>query len=157
MTLPWRISADDLDPAWASRADAPAELPKLVRRLLWASVPLASLTMRADAGVRLGGWDGVVVASAEHPFCPAGPSVWELSVAKDVRSKLNDDFDRRAAEPPDRIDPASCTYVAVTARRFPAKAKWAHEKTQAGPWQRVVVFDTNNLTSTLKTTPTITH
>ena len=58
---------------WAERIDASSTLPELVRRLLLASAPFQSISMPADSGVRLEGWDGVVNAAKAGPFWPAGP------------------------------------------------------------------------------------
>ena len=91
MARPWEVSADDIV-NWASSVSAAATLPKLVRRLLFATAPLRTLVMRADAGVRLAGWDGVVESFRTTRFCPSGISYWELSVDAEVKPKLDRDF-----------------------------------------------------------------
>lgn len=121
VSKPWEITGDDLE-AWARRVDAPALLPKLIRRLLAATTSLDDLEMRADAGTRLGGWDGLVRARDGSRFCPPGVSVWELSVDQKVKTKLGEDFEKRTQSPPPPIRPQLCTYVAVTAHRAPWKA-----------------------------------
>lgn len=52
------ITGDDIT-EWAHREEAAALLPVLIRRLLGATARLRQLSMRADGGVRLGGWDGL--------------------------------------------------------------------------------------------------
>lgn len=61
---------------WANRRDAQELLPKLVRRLTLATLQesVQSIGFRADEGVQLGGWDGVVQASNGNAFVPAGVS-----------------------------------------------------------------------------------
>ena len=113
---------------WAGRIEAFSTLPALVQRLLLASAPLHSLSMPADGGVRLRGWDGVVTSNKEGPFWPAGPSVWELSVDEKVQSKLNRDFDKRLQQAQGSIDVPRTTYVALTARRFGQENKAAAEE-----------------------------
>ncbi|MFE8603755.1 AAA family ATPase [Archangium violaceum] len=143
---------------WAERIDAPAMLPALVRRLLLASAPLQSISMPADSGVRLEGWDGILSSTRAGPFWPAGPSVWELSVAERVRRKLDEDFTKRtqqASSP--SIDASRTTYVAVTARRLgqPEKEAWVTEKRRQGIWADVRVYDADDLAAWLAQTPAV--
>lgn len=45
-----------------------------------------------DEGVDLGGFDGKVRAEAKSRWVPAGGSVWELSVRRDVGTKADEDL-----------------------------------------------------------------
>jgi hypothetical protein len=155
MTKPWEISTEELQ-EWASRFEAAAILPRLVRRLLFATSPLDGIVMRADAGTRYEGWDGIVRGPrGGTTFCPAGLSVWELSVEKKVRTKLNDDYVKRSRKPPEGVQPALATYVAVTARAFPRKADWANEKRAEGLWADVRVYDADDLATWLEQAPAV--
>ncbi|WP_309896655.1 hypothetical protein [Archangium sp.] len=142
---------------WAERIDASATLPELIRRLLLASAPLQSISMPADSGVRLEGWDGVVNAARASPFWPAGPSVWELSVEKRIRPKLEKDFDKRTAQASASLDASRTTYVAVTARRFgqAEKEAWVAEKRRLGTWAGVRVYDADDLAAWLALAPAV--
>lgn len=154
MSKPWEISGDDLD-AWASRIEAAFTLPKLVRRLLLATAPLDGIEMRADAGTRLEGLDGTVGSRDGTPFCPAGPSVWEMSVESGIKSKIEKDFEKRSKAPPASTVPKQTTYVAVTARRFPAKVKWVREKKALGKWADVRLYDADDLATWLEQAPAV--
>jgi hypothetical protein len=154
VSKPWEISGDDLD-AWASRIEAHFTLPKLVRRLLLATAPLDGIEMRADAGTRLEGWDGTVGSRDGTAFCPAGLSVWEMSVESGIKSKIEKDFEKRSKEPPASIDPRQATYVAVTTRRFPAKVKWVREKKALGKWADVRLYDADDLATWLEQAPAV--
>lgn len=153
MARPWEVSADDIV-AWASSAAAAATFPKLIRRLLFATTPLRSLAMRADAGIRLAGWDGVVESFLSTRFCPSGLSYWELSVDAAVKSKLDRDFQKRSktrtANPP-------ATYVAVTARRFPepTRGKWIQEKQRLSVFAGVAVLDADDLAVWIEQSPPV--
>lgn len=151
MARPWEVSADDID-AWARTAAAAVTLPKLVRRLLFATAPLRSLVMRADAGIHLSGWDGVVESTRDTTFCPAGTSYWELSVDAKVKSKLDRDFQKRIGS---RTADAAATYVAVTARRFSGKDDWVEEKQRQGPFAGVAVLDADDLAAWLEQSPPV--
>jgi hypothetical protein len=154
VSKPWEITGDDIA-AWASRYDAAAVLPRLVRRLLAATTPLDGLEMRADAGVRLGGWDGLVRARDGNPFCPPGVSAWELSVEKAAKAKLDKDFEKRTKAPPEPVRPKLATYVAVVAQRLPGKEKWAREKRALGAWLDVRVLDADDLAAWLERAPAV--
>ncbi len=151
MNKPWEISADDIE-LWARRMEAASVLPKLIRRLLLATVPLDGLQMRADAGIRYGGWDGLVRARTEGPFCPAGVSVWEMSTELSVRAKLNEDFEKRTKDPGEIVAPQS-SYVAVSAHRFEKKDAWVREKKQLKQWADIWVFDADDLSAWLEQAP----
>lgn len=157
MARPWEVSADDIA-NWANTVSSAAILPKLVRRLLFATAPLRTLAMRADAGTRLAGWDGVVESFRSTKFCPAGLSYWELSVDAAVRPKLERDFQKRLEE--HRASPSApppATYVAVTAKRFPdpSRSKWVQEKRRLGAFADVVVLDADDLATRLEQSPPV--
>ena len=151
----WDISGDDID-MWASRIDARATLPELMRRLLHATTELRQLDMPAGAGVGARGWDGVVEALRGHVFCPEGMSVWELSTSRDAWGKLNEDLHKREAAE-SIFDPRATTYVAVSARRLDRKRRdrWlAAQRTQAH-WRQVAVLDADNLAEWLASAPAV--
>lgn len=145
------ITGDDIA-LWSQQFEAPGVLPDLVRRLLLATSPLSSISMNAHAGTRLRGWDGVVRSDEATAFCPAGLSVWELTVESHTR-KLAQDFDKRlaSATPFD----LNATYVAVTARRFPAKGRWAADRALRRLWQDVRVLDADDLAAWLGRAPAV--
>jgi hypothetical protein len=150
----WEISSDELQ-GWASHFDASAIFPKLVRRLLFATTPLNGIDMRADGGTRYEGWDGIVGTALRTTFCPAGLSVWELSVEKKVRPKLDDDYEKRSRKPPAGVQPKLTTYVAVTSRGFSRKAEWIAEKRADGIWADVRVYDADDLATWLEQAPAV--
>lgn len=154
MTKPWDISAHDLS-VWADRIDAAAMLPKLVRRLLFATAPLRMIEMRADEGTRLRGWDGIVQARESTKYCPAGLSVWEMSVDQDIKRKLDRDFEKRTSTPPPPVRPKETTYVAITPRRFPGKQRWIKEKQALRRWAHVRVLDVDDLSGWLDQAPAV--
>src|SRR6266436_1098094 len=93
------VDATDLD-GWANRREAQAELPRLVRRLVHATVERPRrVTFPAGEGVQLGGWDGQVEVEEGNAWVPAGRSVWELSVDKGIAKKASDDYEKRKSAP----------------------------------------------------------
>lgn len=156
MNAPWNIDGQAIE-QWASRIEAAALLPELLRRLVWASGPVQHIEARADSGTRLGGWDMVTLAGdGQHGFCPHGLAVWELSVQKQTAEKLDSDFEKRIQAPPPPIrDSRQATYVALMARRFPSKQTWMTEKKRAGHWADVKAFDADDLAMWLARAPTV--
>jgi hypothetical protein len=152
MAKPWDITGDDLE-RWSRQYDAPAVLPDLIRRLLLATAPLSSISMAAHAGTRLPGWDGVVRADRETKFCPDGLSVWELTVQDDT-GKFDKDFTKRAADP-SPVVPRGTTYVAVSARSFKNRNRWAADQRAKGIWRDVRVIDGNDLAAWLSRAPAV--
>lgn len=152
MAKPWDITGDDLE-RWSRQHDAPAVLPDLIRRLLLATAPLSSISMAAHAATRLPGFDGVVRADRETKFCPDGLSVWELTV-QDDKSKFDEDFTKRAADP-SPVVPRGTTYVAVSARSFTNRIRWAADQRAKGIWRDVRVIDGNDLAAWLSRAPAV--
>lgn len=148
MPKPWEISVDVLE-QWAERVEAASVLPLLVRRLLAATLPLRAL----DMGPPSDRWDGRVLAAEPRSLCPEGPSLWATSVADNVQSALDDDFEHRTdAAPPSR---GRATYIAVTARPFPGKAAWADQKRTRSSWADVRAYDAEDLTAWLARAPAV--
>lgn len=151
MTL-WDITGDDVV-EWAARVEAPTRLPELIRRLLLATATIHSIEMRADGGVRLDGWDGIVSCGEPHPFCPDGTSVWELSTEATPR-KLNADYAKRS-ERTDHEFAAKATYVALCARRLASKTRWAATKRKAQTWRDVRALDADDIATWLGRAPAV--
>jgi hypothetical protein len=110
--------------------------------------------MRADAGIRLAGWDGVVESFRNTQFCPSGLSYWELSVEAAVKLKLDREFRKRIQE---RTANPAATYVAVTARRFPepTRGKWIQDKQQRRAFAGVAVLDADDLATWIEQSPPV--
>src|SRR5437867_267619 len=90
---------DDLA-QWGKAQGAPADLPRLVRRLILETAQdLVSVGFAAGVGVFGSDWDGTARASAATAKVPAGLSLWELSTRGDVNKKADDDFEKRRSTP----------------------------------------------------------
>jgi hypothetical protein len=71
-----------------------------------------------------------------------------------VAAKANEDYAKRsAAVPPDHR--TTRTYVAVTARRWPGKARWRAEKINEGIWNDVRAYDADDLEQWLEQAPAV--
>lgn len=140
---------------WASRYTAPAEFPRLMRLLVWALVRAPrSVNFPADEAVRLAGYDGVVDINESIGGIPSGSSVWELGTNKDVKAKADEDYEKRSVDPVG-VDPASTSFVFVTPRTWPGKAKWASAKNREKRWKEVLAFDAEDLVQWMEVSPPV--
>lgn len=149
------VNATDIA-AWAARRVAETTLPRLVRRLLRASgANLQRLSFAADEGVQLGGWDGITVATPGSESAPWGQAGWELSTRSGVKGKADEDYTKRSSEVDPVLVPAETTYVALTARRWSNKEKWAKQRTSEGIWKEVRAYDADDLEAWLEAAPAV--
>ncbi len=140
--------------AWASQVTAPADLPRLVRRLLLATTRVTSLNMPVDEQVRRAGADGLVVVEGGNAFCPDGLSLWELSTRNDF-TKLKEDFEKRSSANYPGVEPSRTTYVAVSARIIAPVAKAQFSALSPAPWKAVRLLDAEDLALWLESAPSV--
>ena len=146
---PLLADATDLE-TWATRLDAQALLPQLIRRLALSTLPaIDRIFFRSGEGTRLGGWDGVIQAAAGNAFVPTGISCWEMGTNADVKGKADDDYDKRTSNPLE-MNPKECTYIQVTPRRWSSKEKWAIARQKQKIWKDVRVLDADDLSTWLE-------
>jgi len=151
---PIRANATDID-QWADRREAQATLPRLIRRLVLASVKrVERLHFRSEEGVQLAGWDGIVQVPVGNAYVPDGLSGWELSTRSDARGKADDDYETRSNDPL-TLDAVNASFVSVTARRWSHKKKWADEKNHEGVWKDVRAYDADDLDAWLELVPAV--
>lgn len=149
-----RIDAKHLA-QWADSREAQAELPRLIRLLVWSgSATLQRVDFAAGESVALAGWDGTVEALTGDAFLPAGISGWELSADKGPGKKANRDYLKRTADPGD-LCPAESTYVAVSLRRWAGRKKWENERQAEGIWKDVRAIDAVLLEQWIEQAPAV--
>jgi hypothetical protein len=148
------INNTDLN-LWASRRASQGKLPKLMRRLIRATVPhIKRLHFRAEESVQMGGWDGIVEVQTGNDFVPEGTSGWELGVDRNVKSKADEDYEKRTKDPGE-IDPATSTFIFVTPRRWGGKEDWIKEKVKQGKWLDVRAYDADDIETFLEIAPAV--
>jgi hypothetical protein len=151
---PLLATATDLT-MWADTRGAQGQIPELIRRLVLATATgLTRIDLASGEAVQHGGYDGALETTTATPFVPAGQSVWEIGVGRDVKGKADDDYDKRSANPGD-VDPSVTTYVFVTPRRWASKRIWELGRRQDGPWRDVRVLDADDLEAWLGLAPTV--
>lgn len=148
------VDATDLN-LWANRRDAQSSLPQLVRRLVHATIEqIQRINFPAGDSVQMGGWDGIVCAMQDNAFVPAGYSVWEFGVTRDIKGKADSDYHKRSTKPLN-ITPAETTFIFVTLRRWGKKDDWVHEKNKEGIWAEVRAYDADDLEQWLELAPAV--
>lgn len=146
-------TATDID-AWAGRKECESVLPKLIRRLVQATVPSAHASFRSGEGVRQRGWDGTVSSEQAHWLVPFGESGWELSSDARPASKANEDYAKRTADPAP-IDRELGSFVFVTPRRWSGKLEWLAIKRKERRWRDLRVLDADDLEGWLEQAPVV--
>ncbi len=129
---------------WAETVRSRDALPLITRRLIHFSVAPTFIDFPAGDSVNRPGYDGLLRTNDSAPWVPSGQSVWEMGTNHNPKSKANEDYDKRVAEP-DGIVPADTTFVFVTPRRWQGKSDWADEKRAEGVWSDVCVIDADDL------------
>lgn len=155
MTSILLVNATDID-SWANRRTAQDSLPKLLRRLVRATTERVKfISVRADEGVQLEGFDGLLEVETGNEFVPGGKSVWEFGTNKQVKSKADDDYEKRKENPPLGIASAETTFVFVTPRRWSKKDEWMRARQAEGFWREVRVYDADDLETWLESAPAV--
>lgn len=130
---------------WAMTHDARIKLGGLLRKLIYASIPLSAIRkirFPADEQTGLSGWDGLLDCDSNVTWVPTGPSVWELGTGFDARDKIRKDFQNRLREGlPSGWTREKTTYVAITIRNLDDLTELEKELKQNSPWQDVKVYD----------------
>ncbi len=148
------VAASDLD-AWADSREAQADLPRVVRRLIHATMPLPRrVAFPAGEGVQTAGWDGLVEVESGNAWVPTGSSGWEISVDSRPQGKASDDYEKRKRRP-DPLDPPDAAFVFVTARRWRGKSKWAQAHADERFWREVRAYDADDLEQWLERAPAV--
>jgi len=156
MADPTLASSTDIN-EWANHLDARGELPKLIRCLIAAtSKGLTALSMPADEGVDLPGWDGITQTDEVDPHVPFGTAVWEMGNDKDPRQKANKELEKRSKDS-GQFDPTETTFVFVTPRRWKNKRNWLSEQLQQGKrgWREIRAYDAEDLACWLERAPAV--
>src|SRR5690348_12214477 len=143
------IDATDLN-LWANRTDASLLLPKLMRRLALGTVKnINFIGFRAGEGVFMGGWDGRLDVVSGNAFVPGGISVWEMGTDRGIKTKADQDYEKRKLDPLGYL-PAETTYVFVTPRRWRDKDRWMIECKAEGVWKDVRAYDADDIEAWLE-------
>ncbi len=152
MTInPEFVTATDLDEL-SDRLESRELIPRLVRRLLTRTVGVEGVTLRANEGIGVPGWDGEVSASHGSAYVPAGSSAWEIGTGANPKTKAESDYKKRS-EKPLGLTPAQSAFVFVTSRRWKDKQEWVTEKKKDGVWRDVEVLDCDDLHGWLELHP----
>ncbi|MEN6536496.1 MAG: hypothetical protein ABFD89_22765 [Bryobacteraceae bacterium] len=148
------VTAQDLQ-SWAGSLDAESRLPELVRRLVRATVDSPQkVAFPSGESVQTGGWDGIVLTTTGNDYVPDGSSGWELSKRADIKTKADDDYQKRTADS-QHLEKARTTYVFLTPRRWNQKEDWAAEKKTNAEWADVRAYDADDLEQWLEQAPAV--
>jgi hypothetical protein len=135
---------------WANTRQAPAELPRLVRRLILETAPgVVELGMPAGEGVAAGKWDGSVRSVGSNAWVPDGPSVWELSVDSSPGVKANEDWAKRSKT----AGTEQSTYVQLILRPWNDRTNWAPARRKENKFKDVRAYGLDDVDTWLESAP----
>ena len=131
-------------------------LPELVRRLVLAHTAndIEEFDFPSGDSIATGGWDGRLKTPVVSPFFPSGPSGWEISTEKSLKTKAEADYAKRTADPLGFVF-ADTTFVFVTPRPWPGRIKWQNDKRTSGTWKDVRVINAGILEQWLESAPAV--
>lgn len=91
------------------------------------------------------GWDGWTEAKNGTPWIPAGTTGWEFGVNEDPKTKADGDFAKSVKAHKRKTDRDQITFVFVTPRRWPGKARWIADMKAKKQWKDVRAYDASDL------------
>lgn len=139
---------------WATRKEAQALLPRLIRKLIHAVGTPTEIDFPAGDSTNLPGWDGEVMSDHGSAWVPKGKSFWEVSCETRVTAKANRDYEKRTNETSVTAR-KNTTIIIVTARKWSTKRKWIESKQKAGEWEEIQAYDANDLEQWLEQSPPV--
>jgi excisionase family DNA binding protein len=138
---------------WAVTRDADGGFPELVRRLLAATPEIINISIRAGDGVFAGGWDGHA-DSGGSTFLPSGSLWFELGTGSRPKTKADEDYEKRRAEPAG-ANPPEAIFVFITPRRWSGAKAWADSRRREHFFADVLALDADDLEGWLQKTPAV--
>ena len=143
---------------WAAKVGASNQIPRLIRRLIWATLKpseIRRISFPAGADTYLSGFDGQLDAAGPSPWTPKGLSVWELSVERKKGSKAERDYQRRR-DALSANERSQLSYVAVSARRWQDahRKSWIKDKKDDG-WKDVSLITAVEIAEWLERAPAL--
>ena len=136
---------------WADQntAEAFSRFPTLVRRLMLATLPTASLLDVPDgSAVWTGGWDGLLEVEKGNSWVPSGFSAWEFNSGGSPAKAATENYKKRTNAPID-VDRETSSFVFVTPRVWSQNRKWEAKRQSEGRWGQVRALDATDLASWL--------
>ena len=80
--------------------------------------------------------------------------MWEVSCRQDVKTKLDEDYEKRTCEMSDK-ERRDRIFVAVSGRRYSKKHKWQRNKYLRKEWKDVCMLDAEDLEQWLEEAPAV--
>ncbi|MDE3109607.1 MAG: hypothetical protein KGL02_06675, partial [Acidobacteriota bacterium] len=118
-------------------------------------MPLTSFTdIPGGSSITLGGWDGMVNVATGNTYVPDGASAWEFSRRQDVKTKADEDYKKRTANPRG-VASNETTFIFVTPRVWASKQAWIAERKCEGSWKDIRVYDAETLAQWLERAPAV--
>lgn len=149
-TNPLLANALDLD-RWADTLESRGAFPELMRRLLAQTPGITNIDIRAHEGTAAPGWDGTATSDGSS-FLPKGELRFEFGTDKQLKTKADDDYKKRAEKVNGTSDEI---FVFATPRNWAGAASWAKGRRQEGVFASVEAYDAHRLEGWLQSIPAV--
>jgi len=151
----WHVTAQDIT-HWTNtnRRQAQETLPRLVRKLVLASIDLSWLSFPSGDSVLEGGLDGVLVAEKGNAFVSVGFNVFEFGTSKNINKKADEDYEKRTNNPRD-VNKKNTTFTFVTSQTWIKRDNWVKKKNSESQWAQVKGLNANDLETWLDQCPAV--
>ncbi|MEX2244085.1 MAG: hypothetical protein WD716_09605 [Fimbriimonadaceae bacterium] len=145
---------------WSDTHASIADIAALVRDLVCATGrELTLVQFPTEKDVNSAGPDGLTDANVGTTYVPKGRTHWELSTRKQVKKKLDEDYDAKTKEstatPQQKRVTKKTTFVHVTTRDDDVGYKWAMGKSKDGIWKEVKFLRASDLITWLQFAPAV--
>jgi len=139
------IKANEIENWAASNISARIRLSVFLRTLVHSTgVGLSKVDFPGNDDAERAGWDGFVTAGQGTPWIPEGQSGWEFGVNENVKAKADGDYAQRT-KTTDKEVREQITFVFVTPRSWPGKAKWEKDRHAEAKWKNVRAIDASDM------------
>lgn len=151
----WFVTENDIS-NWTATNKRRAEelLPLLVKKLIQASSNPKTIDFPSGDAVAIGGWDGLLEVENGNGFIPEGISGWELGTNSNVKSKADEDYQKRSNDS-GTLDKSESSYVFVTSRLWTKKDEWVRGKNAESIWKNVVGVNASVLCEWMEQCPAV--
>jgi len=139
---------------WAKTSEAKVQLPRLIRRLIYATSAPSKINFPSGESTSLPGWDGELETEHESAWIPSGKSLWEFSCEAAVTTKANKDYEKRTKGTIKSVR-LNSNFIFVSACRWNQKKKWLVDKKRGKKWSGVCALDADDLEQWLEQSPTV--
>jgi hypothetical protein len=150
--MSWHVSANEIT-RWSEANSRRAQeiLPKIVRKLILATVNSKYINFPSGDSVLTGGWDGILEVERGNEFVPEGKSYLEFGTNKSINAKAESDYKKRTDSEADN----DMSYIFATTQTWSKKYEFETEKNKEAKWKEVRGVNADDLETWFSLAPAV--